>query len=245
MINTKKKRDAYTFIFSHGDYFFVVLGTTARHPARRPQNTDSKMSRKMTEFRQILLLVAASAIALPVEAFQPPALTHASVLLRAEGKWTGEVVADGRIRGCEITPGSSETDFTIQIDGNEADLGNFGAAVYKKITADAKTQRFQGFRPGTIPPHLIPAYMTFAMDEVARETILEAMQQNNIRPFDSARVDMLIEQVSIPSKPKKGQKKDKKKNTDADSQQEDDTPETWQTFDTMKDAMKAGWEVCL
>ena len=205
----------------------------------------SKWKRKMSKFQQILFLVAAagSAIALPVDAFQLPTFTRVSVL-RAEGKWTGEVVADGRIRGCEVAA-VSETEFTIQIDGTEADLGNFGAAVYKKLTADAKTQRFQGFRPGTIPPHLIPAYKTFAMDEVARETILEAMQQNDIRPFESARVDMVIEQVSIPSKPKKGQKKDKKKKTDAESQQEDDTPAVWMTFNTMKEALKAGWEVCL
>ncbi len=199
----------------------------------------------MPKFQQILFLVAAagSAIVLPVDAFQLPTFTRVSVL-RAEGKWTGEVVADGRIRGCEVAA-VSETEFTIQIDGTEADLGNFGAAVYKKITDDAKTQRFQGFRPGTIPPHLIPAYKTFAMDEVARETILEAMQQNDIRPFESARVDMVIEQVSIPSKPKKGQKKEKKKKTDAESQQEDDTPAVWMTFNTIKEALKAGWEVCL
>jgi hypothetical protein len=83
------------------------------------------------------------------------------------------------------------------------------------------------------------------MDEVARETILEAMQQNSIRPFDSARSDMLIEQVSILEKPKKGQGKGKKKKSDADSQPVDDTPAVWVTFDTMKEALTAGWEVCL
>jgi hypothetical protein len=200
--------------------------------------------RKMKMFHQIRLLIAASVIALPVEAFQPPTFRRVSVF-RAEGEWTGEVVADGRIRGCVITP-VSETDFTIQIDGNEADLGNFGAAVYKKITSDAKTQRFQGFRPGTIPPHLMPAYKTFAMDEVARETILEAMQQNNIRPFSTARSDMLIEQIYIPEKkPKKGQVKGNKKKNDADSQPVDDSPAVWMTFNTMKEALTAGWEVCL
>jgi hypothetical protein len=193
-------------------------------------------------FHQIRLLLAASVVALPALAFQPPSFRRVSVL-RAEGEWTGEVVADGRIRGCVITP-VSETEFTIQIDGNEADLGNFGAAVYKKITSDAKTQRFQGFRPGTIPPHLMPAYKTFAMDEVARETILEAMQQNDIRPFSTARSDMMIEKISIPEKPRKVQGKGKKKKNDADSQPVDDTPAIWMTFDTMKEALTAGWEVC-
>ena len=44
----------------------------------------------------------------------------------------------------------------------------------------AKSQRFQGFRPGTIPPHLLPTYYMFSMDECARETTLEAMEQNNM-----------------------------------------------------------------
>lgn len=157
------------------------------------------------------------------------------VLRAEEEKWAGEVVKDGRIRGCTITP-DSETEFTIQIDGVEADLGNFGAVVYRKITADAKKQRFQGFRPGTIPPHLLPAYKTFAMDEVAREAVLEAMQQNNIRPFDSARVEMLIEQVAIPPR-----QKSKKKKVNTESNAETTTP--WETFDTMGEALKAGWEV--
>ena len=166
------------------------------------------------------------------EAFQP-GLRH-SVALRAEKEWAGDIVKDGRIKGCTITP-VSETEFTIQIDGNEADLGNFGAVVYRKITADAKRQRFQGFRPGTIPPHLLPAYKTFAMDEVAREAVLEAMQQNSIRPFDSARSEMLLEQVAIPPK-----SKSKKKKGGVES---NDESTAWKTFDTIADAVKAGWEV--
>lgn len=178
-----------------------------------------------------------------VESFQQPVIFRAysrrSILKAID--WNGEVVAeDGRIKGCEITP-ISETEFTIKIDGNEADLGKFGAAVYKKITADAKKQRFQGFLPGTIPPHLLPAYKAFALDEVAREATLEAMQQNNIRPFDSARQEMMIEQVSIPSKPTKGKKKKDTKKTDL---QEVDEPTiiAWETYSTMKDALTAGWE---
>ena len=181
--------------------------------------------------RCILLLAATAVLG---EAFQPGLRNSLALALRAGEEWAGEVVKDGRIKGCTITP-VSETEFTIQIDGIEADLGNFGAVVYRKITADAKKQRFQGFRPGTIPPHLVPAYKTFAMDEVAREAVLEAMQQNNIRPFDSARAEMLIEQVAIPPK-----QKSKKKKGSADS---NDTSTTWQTYETMKDALKAGWEV--
>lgn len=181
-----------------------------------------------------------------VESFQQPEIfrTYSRRIILKAIDWNGEVVAaeDGRITGCEITP-ISETEFTIKIDGNEADLGKFGAAVYKKITADAKKQRFQGFRPGTIPPHLLPAYKSFAMDEVAREATLEAMQQNNIRPFDSARQEMMIEQISIPSKPTKGKKKKDTKKTD--SQEVEELIIAWETYSTMKDALSAGWEVGL
>jgi hypothetical protein len=191
-----------------------------------------------------LLLVLLLGLVSILESFQQPIIFRAHprhIILKAID-WNGEVVPeDGRIKGCEILP-ISETEFTIKIDGNEADLGKFGAAVYKKITTDAKKQRFQGFRPGTIPPHLLPAYKAFAMDEVAREATLEAMQQNNIRPFDSARQEMMIEQVSIPSKSttKGKKKKDTKK---IDSQDMDETTTIpWETYSTMKDALTAGWE---
>ena len=200
----------------------------------------------MTTFMQLLLLVLLLGLSV-VESFQQPVIfrTYSRRIILKAIDWNGEVVAeaeDGRIKGCEITP-ISETEFTIKIDGNEADLGKFGAAVYKKITADAKKQRFQGFRPGTIPPHLLPAYKSFAMDEVAREATLEAMQQNNIRPFDSARQEMMIEQISIPSKPTKGKKKKDTKKTD--SQEVDELIIAWETYSTMKDALTAGWEVGL
>mmetsp|Transcript_33654 Transcript_33654/g.60593 ORF Transcript_33654/g.60593 Transcript_33654/m.60593 type:complete len:229 (-) Transcript_33654:123-809(-) len=198
------------------------------------------------KFGQLLLLAAA--VVLPGEAFQPAVTPRYAVsALRAEKQWTGEVVTDedGRIKGCTVTP-VSDTEFTIEIDGNSADLGSFSNVVYRKITSDAKRQQFQGFRPGTLPPNLIPAYRTFAMDEVAREAVLEALQQNDIRPFASAREEMLIEQVSIPPKPKKKKKKKggRKKNAKAEPQVEveDDTPVSWETFDTMKEALNAGWE---
>ena len=193
---------------------------------------------------QVLLIAAATATA---AAFQSVGGSYfqrtqsCTTSLRAE-EWTGEVVKneDGRIRGCTVTP-VSDTEFTIQIDGNEADLGNFGVAVYKKITSDAKRQNFQGFRPGTIPPHLLPTYRAFAMDEVAREATLEAMQQNNIRPFESARSDFVFERVSIPPKPQK-KKKSKKKKSKVEVVVEEQEEPVWQTFDDMKGALKAGWE---
>ncbi|KAL7541999.1 hypothetical protein ACHAXR_011611 [Thalassiosira sp. AJA248-18] len=204
----------------------------------------------MKKFGQLLLLAAS--VVLPGESFQPGVTLRHALVLRAEGgEWTGEVVADedGRIKGCIITP-NTETDFTIQIDGNDADLGNFASVVYRKITSDASKQNFLGFRPGTIPPHLLPQYKAYAMDEVAREATLEAMQQNDIRPFDSARNEMLIEEVSIPPRPKKKKKKKKggrkKKAKETEPQVEvveDDAPVAWETFDTMAEALKAGWEV--
>lgn len=207
---------------------------------------------RMKSFAGQLILLSASV--LPGEAFQLGAVEHGGIPLRlalSEEQWTGEVVSDddGRIRGCTITPvKDKETEFIIQIDGNEADLGNFGKVVYQKITSDAKRESFKGYRPGTIPPHLLGTYRSFAMDEVAREATLEAMQQNNIRPFDSARQELLIEQVSIPPKLKKkkkgkgGRKKQKQKAIDIEQEEEEDAPVPWETFDTMQEALKAGWE---
>ncbi|KAL7554835.1 hypothetical protein ACHAWF_018377 [Thalassiosira exigua] len=196
------------------------------------------------ETMKLILIVAA--IALPGEAFQPGFTTcRKAPSLRAEEQWTGEVVndEDGRIRGCTLIP-VSETDYTINIDGVEADLGKISSVVYRKITSDAKKQQFKGFRPGTLPPHLLPTYKAFAMDEVAREATLEAMQQNDIRPFESSRAEMLIEQVSIAPKPKKKKKKKggRKKNASVEPKVEADEPVAWETFDTMKEAIKAGWE---
>ena len=170
------------------------------------------------------------------------------------GAWKGEVVAntsDGKIRGCQLQQvEGSIIDWIITIDGVEADLGRFSDAIYQKITRDAKTtQRFQGFRPGTIPPHIEPTYRAFAMDECARETVLEAMQQNNIRPFDSTRSEMELVNFEIPPPKKKGskKKKSKKKKGGNDTVAVESTPPaseetpSWLSFDTMKEAVDAGW----
>ena len=177
--------------------------------------------------------------------------------MRGSDEWQGAVVPGGTIRGCSVTPvGDSITDWVIQIDGVEADLGRFSEAIYKHIMSDAKRQSFQGFRPGTIPPHLLKTYRAYAMDECARETVLEAMQQNNIRPFTTAREEIKIEQVSIPpSKPKKTKKKkknNKKKNkgfgggddepADVQPASMDSTEPQWQFFESMDKAIKGGWE---
>ena len=169
--------------------------------------------------------------------------------------WNGEVVPDegGVIRGCSVTPVGSEphTEWTIQIDGVEADLGRFSEAIYKKILGDAKQQRFQGFRPGTIPPHLEPTYRAFSMDECARETVLEAMEQNNIRPFTDARAKLEIGEVSIPPPIKKNKKKkSKKRKSKQKSAAEDqsveeepaEAPVEWIVCENMKAAIDAGWK---
>jgi hypothetical protein len=135
----------------------------------------------------------------------------------------------------------------------EADLGKFSEAVYKKITSDVKKQRFQGFRPGTIPPHLVVTYKAFAMDEVCRETTLEAMEQNNIRPFDGCREGLKFESFSIPpvtlKKQNQSSAKKKKKQVlidesetlrgDIVSRVED---LSWKSYPTMKEAIEAGWQ---
>jgi FKBP-type peptidyl-prolyl cis-trans isomerase (trigger factor) len=123
----------------------------------------------------------------------------------------------------------------------EANLGKFSEVVYKKLCMDAKQQRFQGFRPNTVPPHLLPTYKAYAMDEVCRETTLEAMQQNGIRPFDGAREEFEFMEFSIPppaSKKKKGGKKKK----DVDVEEEPVEEPSWKSFDSMKEAIDGGWQ---
>jgi hypothetical protein len=168
-------------------------------------------------------------------------------------QWDGNVVTnqDGKIRGCSIQlQEGSLVDWTVTIDGEQADLGRFSQAIYKKIVDDAKQQRFQGFRPGTIPPQLESTYRAFAMDECARETVLEALQQNNIKPFEGCRQDMSIENVRIPAVMAKSgskNKKKRKKSPTADPSTSNNTTEEptetppWRTFATMKEAIDAGW----
>lgn len=144
-------------------------------------------------------------------------------------------------------------------DSNEADLGRFSQAIYKKVIVDAKSQRFQGFRPGTIPPHIEPTYRAFAMDECARETVIEALEQNNIRPFSDARNDILITTLSFAPPATKKKKKNNKKKKGGKKQKENSSNEdeivdmleepeveeepAWLTFETMKEAIDAGWKV--
>ena len=196
--------------------------------------------------RAVLFLALVAAI----DAFAPTPKDvshgHRSLPLAAEdGTWNGEVAPTGRIQGCQLARvGESLTDWEVTIDGNEADLAKFSEAVYKKITSDAKQQRFQGFRPGTIPPHLTPTYVAFAMDEVAREATLEALEQNGVRPFENTRSEFTFDNISIPPPQKKKKKKGKKKKKSATvlaaPQVEEETP-TWLTFDSMKAAIDAGW----
>jgi hypothetical protein len=142
--------------------------------------------------------------------------------------------------------GDSLTEWIITIDGVEADLGRFSDAIYKKMMQDAKQQRFQGFRPGTVPAHVEPTYRAFAMDECARETVLEAMQQNNIRPFDSTRNELLMEDFRVPppqNKKSKGKKAKKPKIIEEDSAPPDpDEIPQWASFATMKECISAGWK---
>jgi len=126
----------------------------------------------------------------------------------------------------------------------EADLAKFGEAVYRKVTEDAKREQFKGFRAGTVPGHLLPTYRAFAMDETARETVLEALQQNKVKPFDNCRQDMVLLNFSIPPIKKK-KKKSKKRKKPADAAVPKENPEegdVWLSFPTMDEALKAGWK---
>uniref|UniRef100_A0A7S3LBL7 Trigger factor ribosome-binding bacterial domain-containing protein n=1 Tax=Amphora coffeiformis TaxID=265554 RepID=A0A7S3LBL7_9STRA len=208
----------------------------------------------MTRLNNSLTLLFLSSIILPIRAFSSAPKSvgvrhldktchHILRALNADGTWNGEVASntsDGRIQGCMIQPAKQDslTEWEVTIDGVQADLGRFSDAVYKKVMQDAKQQRFQGFRPGTIPPHLEPTYRTFAMDECARETVLEALQQNNIKPFENCRSEMYLKDFQIPPpKSKKGKKK--KGNTEVEEEPEPEP--TWRSFETMKEAINAGW----
>jgi len=110
-----------------------------------------------------MLAMWACGTRLNVSAFQQQTTSGCigSRLSLAEGGWTGEVASnaneDGSIRGCTVTS-VEETTHSVQIDGVEADLGAFSAAIFRKVTSDAKRQNYVGFRPGTLPPHLLPTY---------------------------------------------------------------------------------------
>ena len=95
-----------------------------------------------------LLLVLAAVTAWTGDAFVPAPISwsrHCSLAL-SDDAWAGEVVSNdpaGRIRGCQLqNVGDSPTDWKISIDGDQADLGKFSEAIYKKITQDAKQQRY-------------------------------------------------------------------------------------------------------
>lgn len=154
----------------------------------------------------------------------------------SSSSWNGQVASnskDGRIRGCVIQPAHNgvanasdsldqilskntekdvaNTEWIVQIDGVEADLGRFSLAIYKKFLNDAKQQQYQGYRRGTIPPPLLVTYKAYAMDECARETILEAMEQNQIRPFETCRSEMILYDFSIPPQSKASNSKNTNK----------------------------------
>lgn len=96
-----------------------------------------------------LHLVLAATTAWNSAAFAPVAPTSWSrdcSLALSDDAWAGEVVSNdptGRIRGCQLqNVGDSPSDWEISIDGDQADLGKFSEAIYKKITQDAKQQRY-------------------------------------------------------------------------------------------------------
>lgn len=196
----------------------------------------------------LIVLLLSSLAGCRIEAFLTGHLSHrSSTRIFSDPDWNGEVTSaeGGKISGCSILlKDGSQTEWSVTIDGVEADLGKFSEAVFKKVSADARQQRFQGFRPGTIPPHLQPTYRAFAMDECARETVLEALQQNNIRPFEQTRVEMRIEQVSIPPPPSGKKKKRKRRKTSPAESVEapiDAVPQ-WREYEDMKGAIDAGWK---
>jgi hypothetical protein len=245
-----------TYSTVHSLTVYSLLVATVQNNSLNTQHFNKNYNMKVAAALSFLLSSAAFSQCL---SFSISPLSHkekmnlpssCTSLSNQAGDWNGEVVSNtdgGRIRGCEITQvEGSMTEWTISIDGQEANLGKFSEAIYRKITSDAKREQFQGFRPGTIPPHLISAYIGFSIDECAREATLESMQQNNIRPFEDARNEFEFDSVSIMPPPRKSKKKKKKKKgpiaEEAPAPEEPAEPQ-WLKFDTLKEACTAGWKV--
>eukprot|EP00542_Grammatophora_oceanica_P011134 CAMPEP_0194026486 /NCGR_PEP_ID=MMETSP0009_2-20130614/775_1 /TAXON_ID=210454 /ORGANISM="Grammatophora oceanica, Strain CCMP 410" /LENGTH=284 /DNA_ID=CAMNT_0038665179 /DNA_START=9 /DNA_END=863 /DNA_ORIENTATION=+ len=176
-----------------------------------------------------------------------------------------------RIMGCRINQvKGSLTEWEVEIDGSEAELGSFSKVIYQKILSDAKKEKYVGFKIGTVPPYLLPVYKAYAMEECAREATLEALEQHDIRPFESSREEMKFEQFWLEPAPVKKQKKKKrrkkKKRTYDDDEEESSTPQSkvidvvvekpedeeveeeekqeepqWRLFANEKDAVDGGW----
>ena len=72
--------------------------------------------------------------------------------------------------------------------------------------------------------------------------VLEAMQQNNIRPFENAREEMVFEDFLVPPAAVKKKKKKKKRKTAAvvDEETTASSEPEWKKFDSMKDAIQVG-----
>mmetsp|Transcript_18000 Transcript_18000/g.41633 ORF Transcript_18000/g.41633 Transcript_18000/m.41633 type:complete len:101 (-) Transcript_18000:19-321(-) len=69
---------------------------------------------------------------------------------------------------------------------------------------------------------MLPKYRELALDETAREAVLEAMEQHNIKPSEGARAEFRISEISIPPKNKKEQ--------------------DWRVFSSPQEAVVAGWK---
>ena len=94
-----------------------------------------------------------------------------------QGDALDDELQPGSLQGFTIRPvggegeGDIPTEWVVQVDGFRADLGAFSKTIFGQIIADAKRQRFQGYRPGTIPPHLQRTYTAFAMVSFAIQTL--------------------------------------------------------------------------
>lgn len=157
------------------------------------------------------------------------------------------------IEGCFIKPSSDPSRYDINIDGKQADIGKFSRAIYKNIAKQAResNQQIKGFRPGTIPPHLISRYRSYCMEQTARETIREGFDQRGYEVVDLAEgeEDFRWAGVSFVLAEKKKKSKKRKKNNAADgsdtSSDESNAPPPppppieCADFD---DAVSRGWE---
>ena len=82
-----------------------------------------------------------------------------------------------------------ENEFSIEIDGPTSKNGKFGKVVYDKILKDQKQlairQPIQGFRPGVLPPFMLPRVLYASVSELCKEICKAALDEQGIKPSEN------------------------------------------------------------
>ena len=87
--------------------------------------------------------------------------------------WATVTRTDGGAR-CVVTVGAAS--------GN----GALSKTIYDKIYADQKKMTVPGFRPGTVPPQLVPRIRYAAARETCTQTVFEALSAEGLQAKDDS-----------------------------------------------------------